>query len=115
MSTTEMPASPMPTQNLYRVLNVAQTASLDEIKKAITQASRLWANRTNASQIEKRQQAERMVKLIEEAEAILLDPSKRGNYDRQVATSRGNEREVNDGDLVEHEDLVKEAWRLLND
>ena len=38
-------------------------------------------NRTNAPQIERRQEAERMVKLLEEAEGVLLDSGKRSQYD----------------------------------
>jgi tetratricopeptide (TPR) repeat protein len=105
----------MPQQNLYRVLNVSQTASAEEVKKAIIQGSRLWSNRTNAPQIEKRQEAERMVKLIEEAETLLLDPAKRAGYDRQLATAPCEEREVDESDLAERGDLVKEAWRLLSE
>ena len=116
MTTVPTPTTAaMPQQNLYRVLNVPQTASAEEVKKAIIQGSRLWSNRTNAPQIEKRQEAERMVKLIEEAETILLDPAKRAGYDRQLATAPSEEREVDESDLAERGDLVKEAWRLLSD
>lgn len=88
MTTVQAPTTAaMPQQNLYRILNIPQTASAEEVKKAIIQGSRLWSNRTNAPQIEKRQEAERMVKFIEEAEGILLDPTKRERYDRQLATA----------------------------
>ena len=103
----------MPHQNLYRVLNVPQTASVDELKKAINKELRLWSNRTNARQIERRQEAERMVKLLEQAEAILLDPAQRAAYDRQLMSAPTEQREVQEGDLSGKADLVQEARRLL--
>ena len=103
----------MPHQNLYRALNVPQTASVDELKKAINRELRLWSNRTNAPQIERRQEAERMVKLLEQAEAILLDPAQRAAYDRQLSSAPAEQREVREGDLSGRADLVQEARRLL--
>ena len=105
--------SAMPRQNLYKVLNLPQTASVDELKKAINKELRLWSNRTNAPQIERRQEAERMVKLLEQAEAILLDPAQRAAYDRQLALAPAEQREVQEGDLSGGVDLVQEARRLL--
>lgn len=73
-------------ENLYRILNVAPTASAEEIKKAISRELRIWTNRTNAPLLERRQEAERMVKLLQDAETKLLDANKRAEYDRQLAT-----------------------------
>ena len=105
--------SAMPHQNLYRALNVTQTASVDELKKAINKELRLWSNRTKCAQIERRQEAERMVKLLEQAETILLDPAQRAAYDRQLMSAPSEQREVQESDLGAQVELVQEARRLL--
>jgi len=116
MTTVQTPTvQATPKQNLYRVLNVRQTASADELKKAINREQRLWSNRTNAPQIERRQEAERMVKLLEQAEAILLDTAKRAAYDRQLSsTPPAGSSGVIEGELADIADLVKEAQDLLD-
>lgn len=116
MSTVQGPTTTaIPQHNLYRILNIPQTASADEVKKAIIQGSRLWSNRTNAPQIERRQEAERMVKVLDQAEAILLDAAKRAAYDRQLVSAPAEEREIDESDLTGKADLVEEARRLLSE
>lgn len=68
----------------YRVLNLTPVADEEEIKKALNREMRLWSNRTNAPQIERREEAVRMVKLLEDAEGVLLDARKRRQYDCQT-------------------------------
>jgi Flp pilus assembly protein TadD len=104
---------PAPVANYYSELKVSPTASADEIKKAIHRELRVWSNRTNAPQIERRQEAERKVKLLEEAEAVLLEATKRSEYDRNLRSAGGPEREVGEAELKDITDLVHEGWRLL--
>jgi tetratricopeptide (TPR) repeat protein len=99
--------------NYYSILKVSQSASVDDVKNAINRELRLWSNRTNAPQIERRQEAERMVKLLEEAESILLNENKRSEYNKKLATAPSEERKIDDQDIAGKEDLVKEGWRLL--
>lgn len=106
-------------EDYYRALKVASTAPPDEIKKAIRREMRVWSNRTNAPQIERRQEAERMVKLLEEAEAVLLDPASRLEYDRALTTAPAEQPQVShaqpaaaQGSAAE-QDMVQEGWRLL--
>lgn len=75
--------------NYYEICNLSPSASQEEIKKTIYQLMRLWSHRTNAPQMERRQEAERMVRLLEEAEEILLDEEKRKEYDKQLRRSIG--------------------------
>ncbi len=70
--------------DLYSILKVSRTASADEIRSAIHRELRVWTQRTNAPVMEKRQEAERMIKLITEAEPILCDPGRRADYDRRL-------------------------------
>jgi Flp pilus assembly protein TadD len=100
-------------ENYYRVLNISPTASPDDIRKAIIKELRLWSNRTNAPQIERRQEAERMVQVLEEAEGILLDAAKKAEYDRNLRNVPEPTRQVQDDDLSPSADLVAEGWRLL--
>ncbi len=105
--------SPAAQQNYYRVLNLSPTASADEIRKAISRELRMWSNRTNAPDIARRQEAERMVRILGEAETILLDDGKRKVYDRELTSLPTEQREISDAELDADEDLVAEAWRLL--
>mgnify|MGYP001475887240 CR=1 FL=1 len=73
--------------NYYELCNISPSASQEEIKKTIYQLMRLWSHRTNAPQMERRQEAERMVRLLEEAEEILLDEEKRKEYDEKLRLS----------------------------
>lgn len=99
--------------NYYRNLELSPTAKEDEIRKAINRDLRNWSKRTNDARLERRQEAERMVKLLEEAETILLDATKRVEYDRQLKTAPSEERQVDDSDLAGKADLVQEGWQLL--
>jgi len=74
-------------ENYYERFGIPRDADEGEIRKRIHQELRKWSNRTNAPQMERRQEAERMVQLLEEAEEILLDPDKRAAYDRQLAAA----------------------------
>jgi tetratricopeptide (TPR) repeat protein len=100
-------------ENYYRILNVSPSTSPADIRKAIIKELRLWSNRTNAPQIERRQEAERMVQTLEEAERILLDPAKKADYDRKLQTTPEPTRQILDEDIGPAADLIAEGWRLL--
>jgi Flp pilus assembly protein TadD len=102
-------------QNFYKIINVQPTAKDTEIKKAIHETLRLWSNRTNAPQIDRRQEAERMVKTLEEAEAILLSSAKRAEYDKQLKTAPLQEGSADKSVLDAAQDLVAEGRKLLAD
>jgi len=102
-------------QNYYKLLNIAPTANEAEIKNAVHIALRLWSNRTNAPQLDRRQEAERMVKLLEEAEAILLNLSKRTEYDKQLKNAPRQEAATDKAVLDAAQDLVAECRKLLAD
>jgi tetratricopeptide (TPR) repeat protein len=99
--------------NFYNLLKVSTTAAEEEIKKAINRELRVWSNRTNAPQIERRQEAERMVKQLEEAERILLDAARRKEYDLQLQAAPTPTGRVDETVIHEGVDLVQEGWRLL--
>ena len=69
-------------KDYYQLLNLSRTASTEEINKAYRQQLRLWRNRTNAPNLEHRQEAERVLQELDAAKKILLDPQQRTDYDR---------------------------------
>lgn len=71
-------------ENYYQFLELSPNASSEEIKKLIHHQIRLWSARTNAPQINRRQEAELMLSRLEAIEAILLDKEQRAVYDRQL-------------------------------
>lgn len=101
-------------QDFYRILRVAPSAPPGEIKQALNQELRIWSNRTNAPQLDRRQEAERMVKLLEEAESVLLDPTRRSAYDQQLRNAPPQQpKSFSDSDVAGSTDLVQQGWRLL--
>ena len=98
----------------YKILDVPITAQVDEIKVAIKDKRRLWMQKTNSPQLERRQEAEVKVKQIDEAEKILLDSSKRSEFDRQLKTTVSkDERTLDESELKGGDNLVKQGWDLL--
>ncbi len=103
-------------EDLYQALGVSKSASEEEIRAAINRELRVWSQRTNAPEIDKRQAAERKVHLLEEAEATLLDATKRSRYDQELANQPKQPRDggpVQDasGDAVQA--LVEKAEGLM--
>jgi tetratricopeptide (TPR) repeat protein len=74
--------------NLYEVLQVGQTASTDEIRKAITRQRRQWIKRQGSADPGRRAEAEARVRDIDRAEKVLLDPKERAAFDRELAEYR---------------------------
>jgi len=98
----------------YKILDVAITAKEDEIKGAIKDKRRLWMQKTNAPQLERRQEAEVKVKQIDEAEKILLNSTQRSSYDQKLkTTATKDERTIDENELKNTENLVEQGWKLL--
>ncbi len=98
----------------YKILDVPMTAQSEEIVVAIKDKRRLWLQKTNAPQLERRQEAEVKVKQIDEAEKILLDSSKRSEYDKKLKTSsKTDERTVDEEELRVGDELVRQGWEAL--
>lgn len=76
--------------SLYEVLEVAPTASEDEIREAITAARRKWQTRSNHPNLSQRQVAEQRIAAIAEAERILLAPAARALYDQALSVPQSS-------------------------
>jgi len=57
-----------------RMLKLPRSASEQDIKDALSKELKLWIHKTNAPKLETRQEAERKVKTLEDAEKVLLGP-----------------------------------------
>lgn len=100
--------------NYYALLRIESTATEDEVRKALNREQRLWTNRTNAPDIQRQQAAQRQLKLLDEAESVLLDVIKRREYDRQLNNQASTASHFTVPDLCEVEDPVDEVCRLLD-
>ena len=79
-------------EDYYLLLSLTRSADEDTIRTAVNRELRVWSQRTNAPDIDKRQAAERKIKLLEQAEATLLDSSKRARYDQDLANQLNQQR-----------------------
>lgn len=100
--------------NYYELIGVRPDASPEEIRTASKAAYRRWLTRTNAPDLQRRQEAERMLQQIGEAETVLLDAARRREYD---ARRRGPQAppqtwEAPQGDAT---DLLDAALRLIDE
>jgi tetratricopeptide (TPR) repeat protein len=95
------------------VLNIAPTATENEVKRAILRDRRLWSNRTNTPDLEHKQDAEHMVALLAKAEQILLDSTKRLQYDLALRTVPINQSQAKREKTGGQHNWVCEGWRFL--
>lgn len=103
--------------DLYKILSISRTATEEGIRSALHREMRTWTQReSNAAALEKRQEAERMIKLIDEAGTILLDMKKRADYDARLDSFLQENGEGKSSSRVSNEtlnDLVEKATHLL--
>lgn len=74
--------------NYYEILGVAETAEDATIKKAIRDERRMWNKRACQSDPVKRALAEARVRHLGQAERVLLDPTRRHQFDQHVRQYR---------------------------
>jgi DnaJ-class molecular chaperone len=94
-------------EDYYALLSLDRSADADSIKAAITRELRVWTRRTNAPELEKRQAAERRIKLLQEAESTLLDDTRRARYDRNLASQPVHQGTRSGGDEAGGSDAVQ--------
>lgn len=81
--------------NYYQELQIDDSLDKLELEKDIIKKQKKWLNRTNSSDLEKRNEAQRMLQVIEDAKNTLLDENLRNAYDNQLVTNRNNEGNSN--------------------
>lgn len=70
--------------NYYEQLGIDQELQGEELNKALKQLRKKLVMRMNAPDLQKRQEAERMMQLVDEATLILCDKDKRHKYDKEL-------------------------------
>lgn len=105
--------------NYFEELGIDINLTGEELKGELKRNQRKWIGRTNAPDLNRRQDAEKKVALISEAEEILLDEEKRKEYIEKLNNSHQNnakidpfnaERKVNSTNV---EELIQEAYDLV--
>ena len=107
-------------ENYYELLQVNPNIGASELKEKLIEAQRKWLGRTNAPDLKRRQDAERKVEILAEAEVILLDEAKRSEYNRML---EGSKPEVNTNQQEQFDnptettaqELIDLAWSLLEE
>lgn len=84
--------------DFYSLLGIAQSATDDEVQKAIRQARRKWTTRASHPDAKIRAEAEQAMRDIAEAERVLLNAGSRAEYNRQLEESQRKGR-VSDDDF----------------
>jgi tetratricopeptide (TPR) repeat protein len=101
-------------QNYYALLNVKSSASEDEIKQALREQRKKCRFQTNSPNLERRQEAEKTMRLLDDAEQVLLDAGKRGSYDQQFGqAARRTPASVPTGGDIEA--ILREAYELARE
>jgi tetratricopeptide (TPR) repeat protein len=100
----------------YKLLSISRQASTDEIKEKIDKELRIWLNRTNSPQINRKREAERMVSHLKEAESLLLDEEKRADYDGSLGAGSSAGMVTAEADVIEQGvTLIDKGWQLLSE
>lgn len=106
--------------NYYVELEIDNNLGLEEITKILKKEKKKWLNRTNAPDLARRQEAERKMQLIQEAEEVFKDEQSRASYDKQLGAnnnsnysqnSTSTQNENYEGQNVDQ--VLEEAWNLI--
>lgn len=113
--------------NYYAELGLDRSLNIPELEKELKALKKKWTTRAgSAPTMERRQEAERMVAMVREASAALLNKDKRAKYDKELDANPGaaqqtaptgredeERRPVPTGDM-DLEDLVEEFYNSGN-
>lgn len=109
--------------NYYQELRIDPGLRGDQLNDELRKLQRKWVSRTNAPDLNRRQEAERKVALIEEAKNILLDEAKRAAYDQQLQSAAAAQEtieqpafDINQNQYVQSAaEYIQQAWELINE
>ena len=80
--------------NYYEEFELDPGMSCQAIREALFEAKKKWGKRQNAADLDKRQEAERKVTLIDEAVAALSDEAKKRAYDEELSRYTQEQRQT---------------------
>lgn len=83
--------------NYYDILKIDRNSQIEEIRSAIRDVRRKVRNRETSPDLKIRQEAEKLMSHIAEAEKILLDETKRKQYDINLENYFNNDNNANSG------------------
>jgi len=75
----------MTKEDYYELLDVPPDATADRIREAVAAQRRYWTALMNHRDLERRQEAERILEKLKQAYDTLTDPARRASYDRSRA------------------------------
>ncbi|SFJ93907.1 nicotinamide mononucleotide transporter [Thermoflavimicrobium dichotomicum] len=87
--------------NYYLLLEISPTDDEEIIRQALHKQFRIWNHRINSPNFERRIEAERRLRLLEEAQTILLDKQKRQEYNLWIFSLSMGEKKVESIDKTE--------------
>lgn len=94
-------------ENYLRLLKLPRHAPEEDIRAAILNEQRIWTRRTNSPKLEQRQEAEKMIAILQDAEKILLGPE--GQTIRSMLRNQATTGSEPESDLVVDPDTVARA------
>jgi tetratricopeptide (TPR) repeat protein len=103
--------------NYYKEFNLDPSLKGEQLADALKNVQRKWVGRTNAPDLNRRQEAERKVAMIEDAQKILLDDNKKVEYDNQLNNAVPTQSEMPSFNLDNNENaasLIDQAWGFIN-
>lgn len=101
-------------ENYYLLLKVEQSASEDEIRNALQREQRSLVDLANAQDVSRQMEAQQQVKLLDEAELVLLDAARRRDYDARLANHASNHNSQDTSDLPGTDTAVEQVRQLLD-
>jgi tetratricopeptide (TPR) repeat protein len=100
--------------DLYQLLGVAPTATAQEIEQAVRLRRRKVRRQTGSPTLEKRQQAEKLMAQLAEAQRTLLDPAARAEYDRRHAEHQAAPRQATEAPPTDADGLLRDIRVALD-
>lgn len=101
--------------NYYQILNINPELDAIDLKKEILKVQKKWIIRQNAPDLKRRQEAERILSIIQEAEKILCDDVKRREYDDQLSNYVNEELVYEGTEGQDCQSFISVAWDLLRE
>lgn len=79
--------------NYYLLLQIDPDLSHEDLVKEFNLTQKKWLNRQNAPNLDKRQEAEKMLSILAQAEKILLNETSRRTYDLEIIKLHNSRRD----------------------
>jgi len=102
-------------ENYYEILGLDQNGLVGDLDSVLKKMQRKWQSRTNAPDLTKRQEAEKMLKLVTEAKGILNDEKKKAAYDKRLKKQKPKQQERVTSSIYDQSELLIESKKFIAD